>query len=143
MNILSKEQRFVLSDLMDQITYLMKKESTVEDEISRYGISDRNVKLIMTIPGIGIYSSAAIMSEIDDITRFETKEKLVSYAGLTHMQNQSGSSDIRGHITKQGPSMLRFVLVNAAHMVIKYSKRMKIKHLKLVKRLGKNRALLR
>ena len=48
----------------------MKKENTVEDEISRSVINDRNVKLLMTIPGINIYSSAAIMSEIDDISRF-------------------------------------------------------------------------
>jgi transposase len=139
---LSKEQRFVINDLMDQITYLMKKESMVEDEISRCVVSDRNVNLLMTIPGIGIYSSAAIMSEIDDITRFETKEKLASYAGLTPRQNQSGSSDIRGHITKHGPSVLRFILVNAAHSVIKYSERMKKKYLSLVRRLGKNRAIV-
>ena len=96
----------------------------------------------MTIPGMGIYSSAAIMSEIDDISRFATKEKLASYAGLVPGQNQSGSSDIRGHITKHGPSMLRFILVNAAHSVIKYSERMKSKYLSLVKRLGKNRAIV-
>ena len=60
----------------------------------------------MTIPGIGIYSSAAIMAEIDDISRFGLKEKLASYAGLVPRQDQSGLSDIRGHITKYGPSML-------------------------------------
>ena len=38
--------------------------------------------------------------------------------------------------------MLRFILVNTAHMVIKYSKRMKIRYLKLVKRLGKSRAIV-
>jgi hypothetical protein len=95
----------------------------------------------MTIPGIGIYSSAAIMSEIDDITRFSSKEKLASYAPVTG-QNQSGSSDIRGHITKHGPSMLRFILVNAAHSVIKFSDRMRRKYLSLVRRLGRNRAIV-
>ena len=138
---LSTAQRFVLSDLLDQITYLMKKESTVEDEISRSVINDRNVKLLMTIPGIGIYSSAAIMAEIDDISRFDSKENLASYAGLVPRQDQSGNRDIKGHITKHGPSMLRFILVNAAHTVIKYSKRMKMKYLSIVKRLGKNRAI--
>ena len=139
---LSTAQRFVLSDLMDQITYLMRKESTVEDEISRSVMSDRNVNLLTTIPGMGIYSSAAIMSEIDDISRFETKERLASYTGLVPRQNQSGSSDIRGYMTKHGPSMLRFILVNAAHSVIKYSERMKRKYLSLVRRLGKNRAIV-
>ena len=139
---ISKAQRFVLSDLLDQITYMMRKESMVEDEISRSVMNDRNVSLLMTIPGIGIYSSAAIMSEIDYISRFSSKEKLASYAGLVPRQNQSGSTDIRGHITKHGPSMLRFILVNAAHSAIKYSTRMKKKYLSLVRRLGKSRAIV-
>ena len=138
---ISNAQRFVLSDLLDQITYLMRKESMVEDEISRSVASDRNVSLLMTIPGVGIYSSAAIMSEIDDISRFGSKEKLASYAPVTG-QNQSGNLDIRGHITKHGPSMLRFILVNAAHSVIKYSDRMRRKYLSLIRRLGKNRAIV-
>ena len=105
----------------------------VEDEISRSVINDRSVNLLMTIPGMGIYSSAAIMSEIDNISRFSSKEKLASYAGLVPRQNQSGSSDIRGHITKHGPSMLRFLMVTAAHSVIKYSDRLKRKYLGIVR----------
>ena len=38
--------------------------------------------------------------------------------------------------------MLKFILVNAAHMAIKYSKKMKVKYLRLVRRLGKNRAIV-
>ena len=120
----------------------MRKESTVEDEISRSVINDRSVKILMTIPGIDICSSAAIMSEIDDISRFGSKEKLASYADLVPRQGQSGNRDMRGHITKHGPSMLRFILVNAAHSVVKYSDRMRRKYLSLVRRLGKNRAIV-
>ena len=139
---LSTAQRFALGDLLDQITYLMRKESMVEDEISRSVINDRNVNLLMTIPGIGIYSSAAIMSEIDDISRFSSKEKLASYAGLVPRQDQSGTRDMRGHISKHGPSILRFIMVNAAHSVVKYSDRMRRKYLSLVRRLGRNRAIV-
>ena len=139
---ISTAQRFVLTDLLDQIAYLMGKESIVEDEISRSVMNDRNVNLLMTIPGMGIYSSAAIMSEIDDISRFDSKEKLASYAGLVPRQDQSGSRDMRGHISKHGPSMLRFIMVNAAHIVVKYSDRMRKKYLSLVRRLGKNRAIV-
>ena len=139
---ISKAQRFVLADLLDQIAYLMGKETMVEDEISRSVMNDRNVNLLMTIPGMGIYSSAAIMSEIDDISRFDSKEKLASYAGLVPRQDQSGNRDIKGHISKHGPSMLRFIMVNAAHIVIKYSERMRKKYLSLVRRLGKNRAIV-
>ena len=96
----------------------------------------------MTIPGMGIYSSAVIMSEIDNISRFSSKEKLASYAGLVPRQNKSGSSDIRGHITKHGSSMLRFIMVTPAHSLIKYSDRIRKKYLGIVKRLGKNRAIV-
>ena len=89
-----------------------------------------------------LQASAAIMAEIDDISRSGSKEKLASYAGLVPRQNQSGSSDIRGHITKHGPSMLRFIMVNDAHSVIKYSERMKIKYLSLVRGWEKTVQLL-
>ena len=101
-----------------------------------------DVHLLMTIPGINLCSAAGIVSEIDDISRFGSKEKLASYAGLVPRQDQSGSVDMRGHITKHGPSMLRFILVNAAHIVIKYSKRIRSKYLSLVRRLGKNRSIV-
>ncbi len=60
----------------------------------------------MTIPGINVYSASAILAEIDDISRFSTKEHLASYAGLVPRQDQSGDRDIRGHISKHGPSIL-------------------------------------
>ena len=82
------------------------------------------------------------MSEIDDISRFHSKEKLASYAGLVPRQNQSGNRDMKGHITKHGLSLLRFILVNAAHSVIKYSEKMRKKYLSLVRRTGKNRAIV-
>ncbi len=141
-NRISYAQRFVISNLIDRITDIMEEESYVEDEISRIAIDDENVKLLMTIPGINVYSAAAVISEIDDISRFDTKEKLASYAGLVPRQDQSGNRDIRGHISKHGPSMLRFILVNAAHVVIKYSKKMKNKYLSLVRRIGKNRSII-
>ena len=68
---LSTAQRFILGDLLDQITYLIRKESTVDNGISRSVINDRNVNLLKTIPGMGIYSSAAIMSETHNIIQIQ------------------------------------------------------------------------
>jgi len=38
--------------------------------------------------------------------------------------------------------MLRYILILAAHSIIKYSKKMRSKYLSLVRRLGKNRAIV-
>jgi transposase len=140
--ILSDTDRFILSSIIDRISHLSEEMRSVEDQMARMIMGNKNVERLMTIPGINVYSAAVIMSEIDDISRFATKEKLASYAGLVPRQNQSGNRDIRGHITKHGPSMLRFILVNAAHLVIRYSKKMKSKYLSIVRRLGKNRAIV-
>ena len=139
---IGESDRIIIADMIRRVSELADRESMMEDEISRLAGKRRDVRLLMTIPGINVYSAVAIAAEIDDISRFASKEKLASYAGLVPRQNQSGGKDLRGHISKHGPSMLRFILVNAAHLVIKYSKRMKTKYLSLVRRLGRNRAIV-
>jgi transposase len=140
--ILSSMEKVTLADMLERIKDLEDRASSIEDEMARCTIGNRDVNLLMTIPGINLYSATAIAAEIGDIKRFEKKEKLASYAGLTPRQNQSGNRDIKGHITKHGPSMIRFILVTAAHSLIKYSKKMKMKYLSIVRRLGKNRAIV-
>lgn len=139
---MSSSDRIIMSDMICRIKELKNRESMMEDEISRFCENREDIRLLMTIPGINVYSAAAIISEIDEIERFATKEKLASYAGLVPRQSQSGANDYRGHITKGGPSMLRFILVNAAHLVIKYSHRMRKKYLSIVRKLGRNRAIV-
>jgi len=141
-SVLSSMERIMLADILERIKDLKDRASSIEDEMARCTAGNRDVSLLMTIPGIGVYSATAILGEIGDIKRFEKKEKLASYAGLTPRQNQSGNRDIKGHITKHGPSMLRFILVTAAHSLIKYSRKMKMKYLSIVRRLGKNRAIV-
>ncbi len=141
-SVLSNMEKITLADMLERISDLKERSSSIEDEMARHTTGNNNVNLLMTIPGINIYSATSIVAEIGDINRFDRKEKLASYAGLTPRQNQSGSRDIRGHITKHGPSMLRFILVTAAHSLIKYSRKMKMKYLSIVRRTGRNRAIV-
>jgi transposase len=141
-SMLSESDRFMLSSMLERISILRDHAVSVEDRLSAMVMDNSDVARVMTVPGISVYSSSAIIAEIDDISRFATKEKLAAYAGLVPRQDQSGNHDIKGHITKHGPSMLRFILVNAAHVVIRYSKRMKNKYLSLVRKLGRNRAIV-
>ena len=56
------------------------------------GLAEDNeeVKLLMTIPGIGYYSALLVKSEVDDVSRFPFGEKLCSYAGLVPSMRASG-----------------------------------------------------
>ncbi len=139
---LSSAERVMMNHMLSSVIQIKKNAMEIEDEMARMGHEKKDVRLLMTIPGINVYSAVAIISEIDDFTRFRSKEKFASYTGLTPRQDQSGSRDIIGDVSQHDPSMLRFVLVTAAHSVIRYSKRMREKYLHMARRTGAKMAIV-
>ena len=85
-----------------------------ETELRRLGASHRYVPLLLTVPGIGWVLAYTIAAEIGDIARFPSPLKLAGYTGLCPRVYQSGDSDRRGPLAKQGPRYLRWALVEAA-----------------------------
>ncbi len=85
-----------------------------EAELRRLGADHRYVPLLLTIPGIGWVLAYTIAAEIGDIGRFPSPRKLAGYTGLCPRVYQSGESDRRGPLAKQGPKYLRWALVEAA-----------------------------
>lgn len=70
---------------------------------------------LMTLPGVSATTAATLGSVIGDITRFPSPDQLVAYVGLDPRVVQSGEDSARhGRISKQGASVARQVLVEAA-----------------------------
>ena len=105
-------------DLMDEID---KKIKDIESQIDKKSIEDKDIELLKTIPGIGTFTAFLIKSEIDDIERFSSKEKLSSYAGLIPSTHSSGQRLYHGRIVKQGNKFLRWALTEAAQTSIRCS----------------------
>jgi transposase len=63
--------------------------------------------LLMSAPGIGWVLGYAIACELGDINRFPSWQKLVGYSGLCPKVEQSGQSDRRGPLRRNGPKWLR------------------------------------
>jgi len=72
----------------------------------------------MTIPGIGPASAAAFRAYIGDPSRFRGRRSVVSYSGFCPSQRDSGQMQRRGRITKEGPSRLRTVFIQAANALV-------------------------
>lgn len=79
------------------------------------------IKLLMTIPGVGIHTSMAVMAYVDDVRRFSSVSQVSSYFGLTPREDSSGGKKRLGRISKDGPSTVRKMLVEAAWMGIRHS----------------------
>jgi len=110
--------------LMRQNLQLLKSTQEALDEmdhlLSRLAQQDERVPILMQIPGVNVFAAMAILAEIGDITRFANPKKLSSYAGLVPSLHRSGQKNTTGSITKAGRSHLRWVMVEAAHIAVRY-----------------------
>jgi transposase len=84
-----------------------------ERDLHHLGIEHRYVPLLVTVPGIGWVLAYTIAAEIGDVTRFPTPTKLTGYTGLCPRVYQSGQSDRRGALAKNGPRYLRWALIES------------------------------
>ena len=90
-----------------------------ERQLRRLGANHAYIPLLTTIPGIAWVLGYTIAAEIGDISRFPSPRKLVGYTGLTPLVDQSGERDRRGPLRKNGPTYLRWALIEAAHVAIR------------------------
>jgi transposase len=74
--------RIIMDTILSSIDILDTQISIISRQISRYAWESEDVKLILSITGIDVFSAMLITVEIVDIRRFSTPWKLVSYAGL-------------------------------------------------------------
>ena len=73
---------------------------------------------ITTIPGIGCRMGAMILAEAGDLSRFDSPDKLLAYAGMSPSTYQSGQlKNCYPHMEKRGSRYLRYALYNATKYV--------------------------
>jgi transposase len=94
---------------------LLGEVGEVDKELARKSLADPQCLNLMTMPGVKPQAAIIITSAIGDIGRFPSPKKLASYAGLVPSVQQSGEGIHYGSITKQGSSLLRWIMVEAAH----------------------------
>lgn len=109
----SDELKDLVTVLKELDVHITKIETSMEVLVK----SNNEIKLLMTMPGIGKITGCAIWAEVGDWKRFATPQALSSYAGLVPRQRSSGSSVHMGHITKVGSKVLRYSLVEASYRV--------------------------
>ena len=83
-------------------------------EIDQRAKADERVKLLCQIRGIGRYIALLIIAEVGGVKRFPTAKHLCAWAGLTPTIRSSDGKARLGHISRQGSTILRWALCEAA-----------------------------
>jgi len=133
-NAVVKGQLALLETLDEQIQVL-------EDKIAAMGMEDPQVKLLMTMPGIGYFAASMLVAEIGDINRFRSDKKISSWAGLAPRIHQSGGTTRIGRVG-QGNKRVSGLLTQCAHNARQHDARFKRFYDRYSKRSGKGKALV-
>ena len=113
----ASRRREELLKLLDQLeTPIEELDRAVLEEATRR----EEVVRLMTHPGIGPVTSLAFVLTIGPITRFHCSKKIASYLGLNPSEESSGGRRRLGAISKQGNSMVRWLLVEAAQQAARF-----------------------
>jgi transposase len=134
----TETQRFVRDQLFEMLDDLNGRIKLIEGLLEEKASSDRKVKLLSTHKGIGLLSSLAVIHTLGDVARFPSSKEVVAYAGLEPVERSSAGRTRFGSISKAGSSVLRHLLGQAMHIVIRYDPELKAFYKRLAHRRSKS-----
>jgi transposase len=138
----SSLDRLMLDNYLEHLESLQHQIKTVDQEILLKASEDEDVRLLLSLTGVSIYTALLLKSEIGDIKRFPNYKKLVSWAGLAPSMHQSGSVEYYGSITKQGSKMIRWIMVESARVAVNHDPRLKSFYERIKYRRGDQKAIV-
>jgi transposase len=129
----SRRRRDLLG-LLDRLNpTIVELSQAIEQEVERCPEAQR----LMTHPGVGPLTALAFVLIIGTPERFGSGKPIASYLGLVPSEESSGDRRRLGHITKQGNSLLRFLLVEAAQVTVRSDPEWRSKFFHLAMRRGR------
>ena len=130
----ASRRRCDLLELLDRLNPTIAELSqAIEQEVENCP----EAKRLMTHPGVGPLTALAFVLIIGKAERFECGKQIASYLGLVPLEDSSGNRRRLGHITKQGNSLLRFLLVEAAQVTVRSLPEWRSKYFHLAMRRGR------
>jgi len=130
----ASRRRRDLLELQDRLTpKIAELTLAIEQEADKCPEAQR----LQTHPGVGALTALAFVLIIGRADRFQCGKQIASYLGLVPLEDSSGQRRRLGHITKQGNSLLRFLLVEAAQVTVRSDQGWRNKYFHLAMRRGR------
>jgi transposase len=107
-------------DLLDLLDRLNPSIEQLSAAIAKEAEKRPEARRLMTHPGVGPLTAMAFVLIIGSPERFQCGKQIGSYVGLIPCEDSSAGHQRLGHISKQGNSLLRFLLVEAAQIAARH-----------------------
>ncbi len=130
----------LVRNYIERITDLTKKRLVIEKDVIAISYKDPDMLNLMSLPGIGPFSAALIKSEIIDISRFATFNRLCAYAGLAPRVSASANKTFHGPLNINRRKYLQWIVLENAFHFIAAIPRIEKKYIELKQRKGHNTA---
>ena len=107
-------------ELLESLDRLDEQVRELDRAVEEAGRERWQVALLRTHPGVGMVTALGFTLTLGPVERFANSRKLVSYWGLNPRENSSGGRQRLGSISKQGNTMMRWLLVEAAQTAARF-----------------------
>jgi transposase len=112
---------------LEPIKCYLRVMATLREEIRRLSLElrhiaagDEDVRMLTSIPGVGYYIALLVKAEVGDISRFWSGDHLAGYSGLVPSTHSIGGVTRHGRITREGSRWLRWAMVEAVLVHLRY-----------------------
>ncbi len=129
---LSAAARDKINDDLVCIDLLTLQLEKLDQRIMEISESDEVITLLRTIDGIGHILGFTIKAIVGEMFRFKSEKAFANYSGLVPSHRQSGKTTRTGPITKRGPNLLRWALIQAVPHAVRKSDYLKRKYNRII-----------
>jgi len=107
-------------ELLESLERWDEQVRELDRAVEEAGREREEVALLRTHPGVGMVVSLAFVLTVGPLERFPNSRKLVSYWGMNPREDSSAGRQRLGSISKQGNSMMRWLLIEAAQTAARF-----------------------
>jgi transposase len=102
-----------VESLRDLLEIYERELALVERALHSRLADHKGYTAIQALKGVGRVTAAIMVAEIGEVGRFPDARHLCSWAGLTPTHRESDTKVHRGHISKQGSTLVRWAAIEA------------------------------
>jgi transposase len=109
--------------LLDLFWHLDQQYKELNQKIRELAQTEKykeRVRILSSVPGIGVFTAMTILVELQDVDRFRKAEEIASFLGLTPSQYTTSDRTRFGHITRCGNVHVRKALIESSWTLIRY-----------------------